>query len=468
MNSPSYRHGILVTTGSSFLGRALAVISGIILAKTLVPDLLGRFFSDQALVLIGGGVINLGIGQGYRQIVSREPELRNSYLLGAIFIRSLAMLLYFSGLMVYLGYTGRFHVQTLVVSTAVLLLCLLEIFQIDLQVFRRYSRAAVLICGKGVFLFSAVIACRMSDANYDLLVYSYLALISVLLILGWFLVRPHITSVIKFDYGGLIKVSIPFAASLFAYSFMGFWGLTYIREVLGEQQAGYYCVPLKLYQMALIFGMSVSGVTIPLYHKLAASKNFETYSAVFGRLVRGVWFIGGPIVAMCCFIPEYLIRIVANEQYLAAAPIFPWIGFGIMFRMLAIPAGNICESIDKQWYRVVIQFIGAIICAFAVTFIVPKWGIVGAGWTLFSVDLWIVSAYWTLTRCLVPSVVSLRKLLVPGAVLATTLLCLHLFEISAWLKLVIFCALWLGYVLVFLNAKEEVHGFLTVIAKRGK
>lgn len=460
MKALSYRHAILITTGSSFLGRALAVVSGIILAKVLTPDLFGRFFSDQALVLIGAGFINLGVGQGYRQIVSRKPELRSSYLLPTILIRIGLMLLYFCGLGVYLACAGRWNVQILVVVIAVLLLNLLELFQIDLQICRSYLRVSFIICGQGAVLFVIAIACSLAKGNYDLLIFSYLGLSLLLIITGWFLVKPHITSLIKFDYRGLIKISVPFAASLFAYAFMSYWGLTYIRGLLGEEQAGYYAVPLKLYQVALVVGMSISGVTIPLYHKLAASKQFTIYSNVFSRLIRGTWLVSGPVVAICCFAPAFVVKTFASEQYLAALPVFPWVGFAFMFRLLAIPAGNIFESVDKQWYRAAIQFIGAVICAFAVSFIVPRWGIVGAAWALFLVDLWLMLAYWCVTRHLTPTVVSLRKLLVPGLVLSAILLSISLLEVSVRLKVLIFCGLWFGYVIFVLNVKEEVKSLL--------
>ncbi len=458
MSEPSYRLGILISTGSAFLGRGLALVAGIILFKILVPESLGRFTSDQALVFIGAGLINLGIGQGYRQIVSRNPELRNSYLLPTIVIRLCGMLVYFAGLVVYLNYVRRWDMQTILVVLGTLVFSLMELFEIDLQIARSYAKVAILTLGRSLVIFLAAIICWQANAKYSYLAVSYFALALLVIVVGWLIVRPAGSSILRFEYRKLIKTSIPFSAALFAYGLTTFWGLTYIREILGDEQAGYYSVPLKVYQIALIVGMSITAVTIPLYHKLAISKDFGTYAEVFGRLIRGMWFICGPIVGVCYFIPEFIIRVLAREQYLVAAPIFPWIGFGIMLRLLTIPASNILESVDKQWYRVAIHVIGATICMLGVSFVVPRWGIVGAAWTLFGVDLWLMLAHWFASHRFAPKVVSYQKLFVPCLLLvAVMLLISRCLGVSAWVKLLVFCGLWIVYVTICLGFKKELR-----------
>jgi O-antigen/teichoic acid export membrane protein len=468
MNTLSYRHGILISTGSSFLGRALAVISGIILAKTLTPDLFGSFFGDQALVLLGAGFINLGIGQGYRQIVSRKPELRDSFLFPSLCLRIGAALLYFTGLMVYLDYHGQWRVQTVLVILSTLIFNLMELFQIDLQITRCYTKVSMLILSKELTTFLAALICWRAAAKYDSLVISYFVFALLLAFIGWVIVRPAIASLRTFDYSSLVKTSIPFVAAIFAYAITSFWGVTYIRGVLGDDQAGYYFVPFKAYQIALVLGMSVSDVTLPLYHRLGQSKDFAMFGEVFKRLTRSMWFLGGPIVAICCFMPEFLIRVIANKDYMAAAPIFPWIGFGIIFHLLAIPAGNILESVDKQWYRVAVMAVATILCMLSVTITVPRWGIVGAAWTLFAVDLWLVLGYWLVSRHFARAVVSLRDLFVPCLVLAALLLALSHCPVAVYLRVLLFCALWFGYVMIVADFKKEIIGFLKIFSNRGQ
>ncbi|MCK5472904.1 MAG: hypothetical protein KAI59_02645, partial [Planctomycetes bacterium] len=120
----------------------------------------------------------------------------------------------------------------------------------------------------------------------------------------------------------------------------------------------------------------------------------------------------------------------------------------------------------KQWYRVGIQIVGAIVCMFSVIFIVPRKGIVGAAWTLFAVDLWTVFAYWIVSRHFASSVVSLRKLVVPGIVLVVILLIASYCPcISVWYKLAIFIFAWSCCVLLALNFKDEVWGIAKTMIK---
>lgn len=463
----SYRFGVLISTASSLLSRALAIVSGIILAKILFPEALGRFSGDQALIFIGAGLINLGIGHGYRQIVSRYPELRDRYLLPTIFLRLITMLLYFGGLTVYLKYANRWNRPTVLVTLSALIFQLMELFQVDLQIVRNYIKAAIMNLGAGLVLLLSAIICWRVNSDYNFLVYSYFIFTLLLVILGLILVRPRISSLINFEYQHLIKTSIPFAAAMLTYAFTAYWALTYIRGALGEEQAGYYFLPLKVYQIGLVVGMTVTAVTLPLFHKLFISKEFTIFSRVFWRVTRGMWLVGGVIVGICYFIPDFIVRSFANERYLAAVPIFPWIGFGIMFRLLAMPAGNVLESIDKQWYRVGVLTVGAIICMFSVIFIVPKCGIIGAAWTLFAVDLWLVTAYWLISRHFAPAVVCLLKLVVPCSLLVVMLLAISYFlHVSVWVKLLVFCGIWVSYVIVVLNFKEEISGVFKVFLNR--
>lgn len=463
MNRPSYRLGILITTVSAFLGRGLTLATGIILAKILLPETLGKFFSDQALVFIGIGLINLGVGHGYRQIVSRNPELRNSYILPVILIRIAAMTVYLAGVTVYLHSVSRLNIQTLTVVCAVLLFQTLELFQIDLQIVRNYSKVSVLNICSGMVLLLAAVLCWKTDANYNILVYSYLFLTFLLVILGWLLVKPKYAAILTFDYRTLFRTSIPFSASILAYWFTNFWGLTYIKDILGAEHAGYYSIPLKFYQVALVLAMSINSTTLPLFHKLAVTKCFDTYANVFQRITRGLWITGVPLVGICFFIPDVLIKTFATEKYMAAAPIFPWIGLAMISLLIAIPAGNLLESIDKQWYRVAIQSIGAIICLLLVIFLVPAYGIRGAAWTLLLINLWVILGFWFMARHFMKSLVPLRELFIPYIVMVALIAVIsNCPDFSKWLKLLIFVAGWLLYAAMFLNLKKEVLGMIKV------
>ncbi len=451
----SYKAGILYSTAGSFLSRFLAVISGVILAKSLSPDLLGKFFSDQALVLLGLGFINLGVGQAYRQIVSRNPELRDTFLPPVILIRFSAMLLYFGVLAVYLYSNGRWSTATVLVVLGTLLLNFVELLQIDLQIFRQYLKATVLISLKGTVLFIPAVICYIAVNKYDWLVFSYLITTIAALAIGWLLVKPVYSSLLNFNYWNLLKISVPFCASLFAFSFTNYWAITYIREVLGEYQAGLYSVPLKVYQITMILGTSVTGVTLPLYHKLAYSQDFDTFKKVHGRLIKGLFFLGGLIVGICFFCSEPLVKILATKEYLNAAALFPWIGFGVMFHLLAIPIGNILESVNRQWWRVVIQSIAAVVCVLLVVLVVPEYGINGAAWTLFIVDSFLLLGYCIIAKYFAPQALSLTLLLLSCFLLAIAVFIISKLSISIWWQFILFCLVWELYVIYGLKFKTE-------------
>jgi len=452
----SYRVGLILSTFSSFFGRFLAIFSGILLAKILSPEKLVLFTADQSIVLLGGGLINLGTGQGYRMLVSRNHTLRNSFFLPLCFLRSVNCTVYFFFIILYLFFIHKTNLFTLCIVLGTVLLSMLELFKIDFEVNKKYINVMFISTANGLIFIISAISCWTTNGNYMALVLSYMICVIIFVILFFFLTNPPIVNVLSFNYWNLLKISFPFNLSIILYSFTTYWAITYINQTLGAQQAGFYSVPMKVYQITLVLGMTITGITLPLYHKLIAQNNELLLKRIIERLARGIFLVAGPIVAICVFVPEYLIRVFSTVEYISAASIFPLFGFGILFRLLAILFGNLLESLNRQWHRVLIQGIGAIICIVGVIVIVPKFGITGAAWVILGVDIWLLIGYCLVAKYFAPIIISVKPVFISLSLIFFVIILFLLIGISKCYALLIFTSIWLLYVFLILGAKEEV------------
>jgi len=458
----SYRFGLAANTAGELAGRAAAALAGIMLAKVLGAALFGKYFSDQALVLVGAGFYNMGLGQGYRQITSREPATREGLLTTAVLFRMATIALYGLALVWYLAAHDRLGIDTALVIGATLLLSLVELFQIDVTVRGRYVAAALFAFGKGGVPLLAMLWCLALGGHYRWFVRGYAVLVVLLAVGGALALRPHFHWPYRGQVRRLLWTSLPFALSIAAFGVTNNWGVSHVRTSLGDQQAGLLFVPLKVYQVMLIVGASISSVTLPLFHVLAHRAAFEVYRLVYGRLVRGMLALAGVVVGACVLAPDWLIRVLATSEFSGARALFPILGVGLTLRLLSIPAENVLESLGRQGWRVGIQAMGAVGCVGLVAFLVSRNGLIGAAWAALAIDIWLCSAFWIAAwRCL-------PQVAVPGSQLAHLLALASLIALAAlppdgsgFFSMVAFLAAWVGYSWFFLGLRHEWRGLLS-------
>jgi len=436
------------------------MLGGIILAKIFAPELYGRFFSDQATVLVGAGVYNLGLVQGYRQIVSRELSLRSSYLGITLYARAGSLIIYGLALLAFLTISDRLSMPTVMITAGTLALSLVELSQVELLIFKKYKSAVILALGKGTVVLLPALICWRTLGAYSTFAYSYVTIVFFLVTVGILIAKPPRPSFTISRIRKLALASAPFIASIAAFAFTNSWGLYSIRSELGAMQAGIFVVPWKVYQVTMVVGMSVSAVSLPLFHKLSFDNNKIIQRDVLSRLVRGNLAFAGCVAGLCVFIPATIVKIVATAEYLPSLALFPILAISFVMRLMSIPAENFLESLGKQKERIFVLIVGAILMFAGTKLLLPRWGICGVAYTMLAVDTWILIGMWFLVSRGSTQPIFAKELLYHLVVFGLLIYGTSLIaRQSRLVGVVLFLSVWSIYLLVKMQMWNEIKGF---------
>jgi len=464
----SYRVGIVSNTAAVVLGRLCTLLAGVILAKVLGRALFGRYFSDQALALVGAGIYNLGLGEGFRQVASRTSANRAALLWPTVKLRAAAIVAYALVMAAYLVYRHEMCMETIIVVLAVLLMSLTEIASIDMMVRQDYVSTFVMNTGKGVILLVPALLCWASHGSYRVFIMSYAIGALILTSYGLINVRASL------DEGGdngdvriVLKASAPYILSIGAFAFTNNWGVNVIRSQLGNADAGTYLVPWKIYQVVLLVGMVTASVALPLYHRLDHLHDDETYENIYRRVIRGMVVVAGLVIGVCTLMPEDIVRILATREYAGAAALFPLLAMSVSFRIMSIPAENLLESIGRQRFRISILVSGAVLCFVMFRYLVPGHGVLGGAIAMLCVDGWLMLALWFTAWVMKGNVVKPLYPLKHVAVIIILLFGVKLLpggRIPGFLRTALFSLFWCIYAIFVMKIHREIRGMTSLTA----
>jgi len=450
------------------VGRLLTVLAGVVLAKTLGREFFGQYYSDQAMVLVGAGIYNLGLGEGYRQLLAREPSRKHELLGPALVMRVVATILYGVALISLKGGVNALGVDTMLVVLSTLLLSVTEIASMDLMVNRSYIQASILSVAKGGAVFGAAIVGGSMGGSFRAFVFSYALSTALLTLWSIAIVFPRDLKMRLDGCRAVLKASYPYILSIAAFAFTSNWSVSAIRSTFDNAEAGTYLVPWKIYQLVLLVGMSASAVALPVFHRLDYLQDRVTHRSILKRITHGFVFIAGLVMGVCVLLPDLIIRVMATDDFRGGIALLPILGASASLRLLAIPAENVLESLGRQRYRIASLVSGAVLCFILVALLVPRYGLIGGAISVLAVDLWLLISLWGLGRWLAPEVVSPRQL-APHLVVAF-LLPWGLVKVGGHMVLFTVLtsgALWFGYGWFVLGIRHEVARMIPISGPGG-
>ncbi len=427
----SVRRGVAVTTGLAVVGRGVGVLAGLLMLRVLTASELGVFMGVQAIAMAGCGLCDLGLSFGFRQQVSRQPELRSSLFVPVALTQASLLFLYLISISIYMAYKDLGGLIPLLIAANALVLQWARIFVIDLQIRKQFSRAGLLnlvpILGLSLGL---LISLPFSHALPPLVIVQTFSVVVVLL----FGLRGSWSSALQVRPGAelakLRKISFPFFVSIVISRLGEYFGLSWVMGMLGSVSVGMLGVPTKIYQTALFFNANATGVTIPHFHSLAHAGDTKRLGKDFGRLLMLMCFLGGSVAGIFYFASEPLVLLVAGSQYTESIVLMPLFGFAVFAKMLAVPAGNLLESRNRQWLRVVGQAVSTAIIVVGTILLLPNHGIWVVALVRLLADFWLLLWNWS---CNLPGM--LREMPNGKALLALCWFLLSL-VLARWLPVV--------------------------------
>lgn len=184
----------------------------------------------------------------------------------------------------------------------------------------------------------------------------------------------------------LLLESIKFGAPLLAFevssislAFSDRFLITYFN---GLEQLGIYSVA---YSLCMYIGdfirQPLSLAVGPMYTRIYAQKGADEAGVFLAELGRLVALIAAPVFFGCVALRSDLIVFLASEKYLESAPIIPWVLGGFLFYACQplISAGLFLKK--KTSIVAKISLICVLINIVSNYILLPKFGIIAAGWS---------------------------------------------------------------------------------------
>jgi O-antigen/teichoic acid export membrane protein len=150
-----------------------------------------------------------------------------------------------------------------------------------------------------------------------------------------------------------------------------------VGRLLGSGSLGLYDMVYRISLVPLTdIGDVLATVTFPVYVRISEDK--KRLRRAFFRTLGVVILLVVPVGGVLFLFPEFIIKLVLGEKWIAAAPVLRVLGiFGIV-RSISSFGSTVFLSIEKQNISMIISFVGFLGLAFTIVPLVMAFGIVGA------------------------------------------------------------------------------------------
>ncbi len=374
----------VVSISGTGLRSVITLLTGIFLARWLLPAGIGQYQLIVTTMLIIGGIATLGVGQATIFYINRKKvdvsivatvAFKFSLVMGSVtFFIALAVLCYrpyFGEIPFWVIFICGIQgvALTLVASLYPVLIALLQI--------KKYILVQLTPC---VILFLLVITGMLlgvMNINYAWAALSIGQVCGALMVL-WFLWK-WISFRTPFEWG-LFKSLVVYGAKLnltyMIHILNGEIGILLLRYFLPNDftEIGYYSRAIRLGGILLVLSGSLSPL---FYSKWSSIKSTERGPQV-ERVSRVFWSLFLLLIGILELSAGYLIIFLYKSPFLPAVPIMRILLIGIGARFLSAPLFSLFSGSGKPLFTSFVLGINLVIMIILMVFLVPIYMGVGA------------------------------------------------------------------------------------------
>jgi O-antigen/teichoic acid export membrane protein len=315
------RNSILVL-GAEGIGRALAIVLSVLIARQLGAEAFGDFSTAQSIALIFSVFFEIGLYILVLREVAQSPQLANRYLLGALTIEVL-----FSGLITIILYG---IIRTLGYSNALIaaiLLCWLWVIGIGygriiraiLRAYGAFGVDGLLTTCESIMRFGLIVVILMyrpSVVNVSLMF--AISSIATSVVGLWIIYRRYVAFRFQVDLyflQQLVLRSLPFAlTTIFSVSLYRID--TVLLSVLRDSyEVGIYNAAYRLNLNFFFIPAMICSALFPKLSALGATNDAQSLNAVIAGLYRILTLIVFPLLVLIFLGSELLIMSLYGPEY---------------------------------------------------------------------------------------------------------------------------------------------------------
>jgi len=403
------RKGLLATS-SSILCVGLGVITTMMLARTLLPEGMGRYQLPINTVTLVVTLLSFGLGQSSIFFLNNRKvevkQIMTNSVWVAIFTSVLLILTMPIVLSVFADYFG--FMPMWVKLTLCLGMCgsySAALFRPILIAHLRMREAVYMQVANSVFFLATVALCFLGRWLTVYLAICFFSVGSIIrALLGLWFLREHLTGAYSFDFG-LFKDSFRYGLKLYSASILNIVntliGVMLLRYFMREDftAVGYYGRATSLCRLAALLPMSLS----PLLYAKWSGLSAEERRGQVEMVIRMFVIVGAIIIFGLAVFSHRLILFLYGESFLPAVPVLRILVIGLALRTVLSVCNQLLASDGRAQITAYLLGISVIVGVILTWALVPYYGINGAAianvlasFTVFTIGLVIVKRLYNI------------------------------------------------------------------------
>jgi O-antigen/teichoic acid export membrane protein len=316
---PAAIRGSALRTAGYIAGVLLSLISVPLLIRHLGSIEYGRYVVAITLVTIVQGVTDIGLGQiGVREYSIRIGALREQLmrnLLGVRVALTSAGVVLATAFAAIAGYSEAVTVGTFAAGIGMVLLVIQGTFSVPLASQLRLGLVTALELLRQALSVAAIVALILAGASLlpflavNVPVAAIVLLATVLLVRGTMPLRPAFE---RNEWVTLIRVVLPFAASVVISTFYLRITVLLLSLLASELQTGYYATAFAVISVLIAIPALTVGSTLPVLSR-AARDDRERLRYVLQRLTEVTFIVGAGLGLALALGAGFIVRVLSGK-----------------------------------------------------------------------------------------------------------------------------------------------------------
>lgn len=398
---------VFLLLSSTVLGSGLALVTNLMLAKSMGPNGFGAFSASLVCVTVVSPLAGLGIDLFLLKVFGQEGWNAQRWISPVLRFVCFSSFAVVSGLVLYsfIGHVGRAELilmMTPLVFAQVASMLACSKFQLE----ERYSQYAMLQSATsilrflGIFTVSAFFAISptitaLIYGAVALLIFAYAISSIKELSRGCIHLKGHGSKISDISCGSspavkdVVKESWQFGMNGFLYLLYYQSSIVLLSTLVGEREAGEFNAVNLIIGAAFLFpSVLFQRYLMPKLHRWS-NNNLKALQVVYSRGSLAMLVSGGGAGLIVFFFSAQLIELFFGKSFDGSAPILALLSVCIPIRFLAAPADAILTSGKQLIAKIRILGFAAVLCLVLNMTLISSWGIYAAAFSMIVCEVYI-------------------------------------------------------------------------------
>src|SRR3989344_238032 len=177
----------------------------------------------------------------------------------------------------------------------------------------------------------------------------------------------------------IVSFSWPLMISIIVHIIMTWSDTLLLGFYRTASEVGIYNIATPTANLLTVPAVALTTVFMPLMSNLFAKKETEQMMKLYSTVTKWTFLIALPVILAIILFPQRIINSTAGMGYVEGASVLLLLGIGVFINAIAAPANMILLAMDKTKFMMKNSIIECIISLGLNFYLIPKFGVLGAG-----------------------------------------------------------------------------------------